>query len=152
MPIQALPNSTSRLISSSQRFLTPACVVKELIDNAIDAGATSIAIEICPNTVDFLNVRDNGRGVPREDRAVLGKRHYTSKITTLDDLTRLGGSSLGFRGEALAGLVEVSKSVVVETRTAVEDVGEKWVLGQEGYDRKYVSSNPIAEAHLGVHE
>src|SRR5271169_6760807 len=99
MSIAALPKSTTRLLTSSQALTTPVSLVKELVDNSLDARATSISITISSNTVDIIEVRDNGHGIQPDDRAVLGRRGWTSKITCLEDLEH--ASSLGFRGEAL---------------------------------------------------
>ncbi|KAL9610013.1 MAG: hypothetical protein Q9167_005255 [Letrouitia subvulpina] len=116
MPILALPKDTVRAISSSQVLTDSASVVKELIDNALDARATSISVEIAANALDLIQVKDNGCGIAPEDRQLVCRRYYTSKINDLDDLANLGGRYLGFRGEALASLAEMSENLVVCTR------------------------------------
>jgi len=122
MPIAALSDITTSAITSSLVLTDAISVVKELLDNALDSSATNITIEISANTIDTIQVRDNGTGVGVEDRQLLCKRGYTSKIRTIEDLAQLGGSSLGFRGEALASIAELSKSVAVTTRVDGETV------------------------------
>jgi DNA mismatch repair ATPase MutL len=101
MPIAALPQETTRLICSTLALTDTTSVIKELIDNALDARADSISVEISANTLDIIQVKDNGTGIDIQDRLLLCKRGHTSKIRTIEDLASLGGSSLGFRGEAL---------------------------------------------------
>jgi len=122
MPIAALSDITTSAITSSLVLTDAISVVKELLDNALDSSATNITIEISANTIDTIQVRDNGTGIGVEDRQLLCKRGYTSKIRTIEDLAQLGGSSLGFRGEALASIAELSKSVAVTTRVDGETV------------------------------
>jgi DNA topoisomerase VI subunit B len=93
-----------------------------LIDNALDARATSIAVEIYANTVDSIQVRDNGHGIPPQDRPLVARRYCTSKLTNAEDLASIGGSSLGFRGEALASAAEMSGGMTVTTRVEGEQV------------------------------
>jgi DNA mismatch repair protein MutL len=132
MPIAPLPDSTVRAIGSSL-VLNDACsVVKELIDNALDAIATSITVEISLDTLDIIQVKDNGHGISVEDRQLVCKRGCTSKIKTFEDLDKLGGSSLGFRGEALASVVELSEAVALTTRVDGEVVGTALKFGRDG--------------------
>lgn len=132
MPIAALPQSTIRAISSTS-VLTDACsVVKELIDNALDARATSIVVEVSSNSLDVIQVKDNGYGVAPDDRNLLCKRSFTSKIMTLDDLKNVGGRSLGFRGEALASAAEMSGALTVTTRIEGEMVAVTLKFGRAG--------------------
>ena len=132
MPIVLLPDSTVRALGSSL-VLNDACsVVKELIDNALDAHATIITIEISANTLDIIQVRDNGSGIGIEDRQLVCRRGCTSKIRTLGDLEQLGGSSLGFRGEALASVVALSDTCSVTTRVDGEAVGTTLKYDREG--------------------
>lgn len=123
MPIEALPESTTRALGSSLALGDAKSVVKELVDNALDARATAISIEISANTLDVIQVKDNGTGIDIQGRQLLCKRGCTSKIRSLDDLSRLGGSFLGFRGEALASIAELSHALVVTTRIDGEVVG-----------------------------
>ncbi|EXJ56816.1 hypothetical protein A1O7_07160 [Cladophialophora yegresii CBS 114405] len=123
MPIEALPEDTTRALGSSLVLNDAKSLVKELIDNALDAQATAISIEISTDTLDVIQVKDNGTGIHVQDRQLLCKRGCTSKIRTIDDLGRLGGAFLGFRGEALASIVELSQFVTVTTRVDGEIVG-----------------------------
>ncbi|KAF2674479.1 hypothetical protein BT63DRAFT_449468 [Microthyrium microscopicum] len=131
MPIQALPKYTSLLLSSGQALLDPASIVKELIDNSLDACASSITIEIASNTLTSILVRDNGRGISPDDRALIGQRYCTSKIRGFEDLERVAGTSLGFRGEAVSSLVSVAERVEVTTRIEGEAVGVVLKLGRD---------------------
>lgn len=132
MTIQALPQTTVRAIGASQVLNDPAAVVKELIDNALDARATSVAVEIHANTLDSIQVRDNGHGIPPQDRPLVARRYCTSKLINEHDLTVIGGSSLGFRGEALASAAEMSGSMTVTTRVEGEQVATTLKISQQG--------------------
>lgn len=123
MPIAALSENAARAICSSLVLNDAISVVKELIDNALDSHATNIVIEISANTLNTIQIKDNGAGIGIEDRQLLCKRGFTSKIRTLADLAQLGGTSLGFRGEALASIAELSESVTITTRVDGEAVG-----------------------------
>lgn len=141
MPIALLPDATTRAIGSSL-VLNDACsVVKELVDNALDALATSIIIEISADTLEVIQVHDNGHGIGVDDRRLVCKRGCTSKIRTMQDLEQLGGSSLGFRGEALASVAELSEAVIVTTRVEGEHVGTALKLGRDGRLLKYVNES-----------
>ncbi|KIX01630.1 uncharacterized protein Z518_09356 [Rhinocladiella mackenziei CBS 650.93] len=143
MSIQALPETTTRALGSSLVLNDAKSVVKELVDNALDARATSIGVEISANTLDVIQVKDNGTGVGIEDRQLLCKRGCTSKIRTLDDLNRLGGSSLGFRGEALASVAELSRTVTVTTRVDGEVVGTSVKYTASGMLSSSSASHPV---------
>lgn len=132
MGIVPLSESTIRVFSSSLVLHDTISVVKELLDNALDAHASNVVVEVSANTLDVIQLRDNGGGVGVEDRQLLCKRACTSKIRTIDDLERLGGSSLGFRGEALASIAELSEDVTVTTRVEGEVVGTLLKYGPAG--------------------
>lgn len=132
MPIEALPQKTIRAIGSTSVISDPYSVVKELIDNALDASATSLQIEISPNTVDIIQLKDNGHGISPKDQHYVCKRAFTSKIQTLDDLRNVGGSSLGFRGEALASAAEMCGGFAVTTRVESEVAGRSLKYGRNG--------------------
>ncbi|KAJ4343232.1 hypothetical protein N0V87_000454 [Didymella glomerata] len=104
--IAALPPTTVRQIGSHQLLTDPSSVVKELIDNALDARAKSIYVDIAANTIDSIQVKDDGHGIPNEDRALACRRYCTSKIRDFHDLKEVGGKWLGFRGEALASIAD----------------------------------------------
>lgn len=117
MSIKALPADACRLLGSTTVIATPVSLVKELVDNAIDADATAIDVIVSPNTVDKIEVRDNGHGVSPADFDALGRRGHTSKIRCFEDLKTVGGTSLGFRGEGLASANTLGY-VAITTRTA----------------------------------
>lgn len=123
MHIAPLPKEASVAISSTLVLNDAISVIKELIDNALDSRATNILVEISANTLDIIQVKDNGAGIGVEDRQLLCRRGYTSKIRTLEDLTQLGGTYLGFRGEALASVANLSESVTFTTRVDGEISG-----------------------------
>jgi DNA mismatch repair ATPase MutL len=132
MPIEALPQSTARAIGSTSTISDPGSIIKELLDNALDASASSISIEITQDTVGLIQVKDNGHGIPQEDHKVVCKRGFTSKIRTVEDLRALGGTSLGFRGEALASAAEMCGGLTVATRVEAEVVGSLLKYGRDG--------------------
>lgn len=132
MPIAPLPDSTARAIGSTSVVTDAWSVVKELLDNALDAASTSVSVEIAQNTVDIIQVKDNGHGIDAADVEFVCKRAHTSKIQTLEDLRTLGGRSLGFRGVALASVAEMSELVSVTTRTQAEPVASLLKYNRQG--------------------
>ncbi|KAL8681445.1 MAG: hypothetical protein Q9186_002451 [Xanthomendoza sp. 1 TL-2023] len=132
MSIAALPSQTVRAIGSAQALTDSASLVKELVDNALDAQSTSIAIEISANALDVIQVKDNGHGVAPIDRPLVCKRYCTSKIKDLDDLANIGGTSLGFRGEALASGVDMSGGLNITTRIVGEATAVSLKVSQNG--------------------
>ncbi|KAI1626662.1 DNA mismatch repair protein MutL [Exophiala viscosa] len=143
MAIEALPENTIRVIGSSLVLNDAKSVVKELVDNALDARATAVSIEIANNTLDVIQVKDNGTGIDIQDRQLLCKRGCTSKIRNLDDLARLGGSFLGFRGEALSSIAELSRDVVVTTRVDGEVVATSLKYVASGMLSSSSASHPV---------
>ncbi|EEQ88053.2 hypothetical protein RJZ56_003350 [Blastomyces dermatitidis] len=124
MSIAHLPPDTARAVRSTSAISDPCSLVKELIDNSLDAGATYISVEVSANTLDTIHVKDNGVGIHPNDRHLVCKRSCTSKLQTIDDLKNIGGSTLGFRGEALASAAEMCGSIAITTKVAGEMVGE----------------------------
>ena len=118
--INVLPKHIADLIAAGEVVERPSSVIKELMENAIDAGATSLTVEIKNGGVTYMRVTDNGSGILREDIRNAFVSHATSKILHEEDLHGIG--TLGFRGEALASICAVSR-VDVLTRTADDDVG-----------------------------
>lgn len=136
--IQALPPTTVRQLGSSQSLVDPSSVVKELIENALDARATAIFVDITTNSIDFIQVKDNGHGIPADDRPLVCRRYYTSKIRDFNDLKKVGGKWLGFRGEAMASMAEISGMFSVITRVEGEPVAESLKFAKDGEIASYV--------------
>lgn len=109
-----LDENTANKIAAGEVIERPASVIKELVENSIDAGATSVSVEIRNGGISFIRVIDNGSGLAMDDAEIAFERHATSKIRRADDLESI--SSMGFRGEALASIAAVS-FVQMSTRT-----------------------------------
>lgn len=124
--IQVLDKQTAELIAAGEVIERPASVIKELVENSIDAGASVITVEIRRGGITFMRVTDNGCGIAPEDVPTAFLRHATSKIVQRDDLDAI--MTLGFRGEALASVCAVSH---VELLTRIEDAqtGARYVCG-----------------------
>lgn len=132
MAISGLSAVTVSAIGSTSALHDSYSVIKELVDNALDASATSVSVEISPNALDVLQVKDNGSGIAPGDRELVCKPSDTSKIHSLQDLTSGGPLSLGFRGLALASIVEMSASVLVTTKAAGESVASSLRYDRSG--------------------
>ncbi|XP_028992841.1 PMS1 protein homolog 1 isoform X2 [Betta splendens] len=138
--MKQLPPDTVRLLTSSQVITSVVNVVKELMENSLDAGASSIDIKLENYGLDRIEVRDNGHGIKATDTPVMAMKHFTSKICNHDDLERL--ETYGFRGEALGSICAVAE-VAVTTKTEEDDISTQYVLNVIG---EIVSRKP---SHLG---
>lgn len=138
--MKQLPAATVRLLSSSQIITSVVSVVKELIENSLDAGATSIDVKLENYGFDKIEVRDNGEGIKAVDAPVMAVKYYTSKINSHEDLENL--TTYGFRGEALGSICCVAE-VLITTRTASDNFSTQYVLDGSGH---IISQKP---SHLG---
>ncbi|NXN99483.1 PMS1 protein, partial [Rhinopomastus cyanomelas] len=138
--MKQLPAETVRLLSSSQVITSVVSVVKELIENSLDAGATNIDIKLEDYGFNKIEVRDNGSGIEVADVPVMAVKHYTSKISSYEDLERV--TTYGFRGEALGSICCISE-VLITTKTAADDVSTQYALDCNGH---VTSKKP---SHLG---
>ena len=129
--IRVLHPHIANQIAAGEVVERPASVVKELVENAIDADAKSITIEIQNGGIDYIRVTDNGVGIPASDALLAFERHATSKITSQEDLTHI--ETLGFRGEALASIASVAQ-VELHSRTKDDEMGMQ--VRVEGGEKK----------------
>lgn len=139
-PVKILPEEVVRRIAAGEVIVRPASVVKELIENSLDAGADQIRVEVKAGGKNLIRVADDGTGMTRDDVRLAVARYATSKLESVDDLTRI--VSYGFRGEALAAIAAVSR-LTIETNTDENQPGTR--LEVEGGEIKEIAETVRAK-------
>ena len=123
--IVLLDDLTINKIAAGEVIERPASVVKEMVENSIDAGATKITVEIKNGGISFIRISDNGKGIAEDDMEIAFERHATSKIRVAEDITKV--TSMGFRGEALASIAAIA-NVEMVSRTKDSNIGHRIVV------------------------
>ena len=123
--IQVLDQITIDKIAAGEVIERPASIVKEMVENAIDAGATAVTVEIRDGGISYIRITDNGCGIPKDEVRLAFLRHSTSKIRSVEDLTFV--TTLGFRGEALSSIAAISQ-VELLTKQKDQDLGTRYQM------------------------
>ena len=166
MKIRRLDSELVNQIAAGEVVERPASIVKELVENALDAGATRVRVDIEQGGLGLVRVSDDGEGMSREDALLSLERHATSKITAFDDLSRL--ATFGFRGEALPSIASVSELVLITRRKEDEEATEivrgdartasrapgttvevRELFTNVPARRKFLKAGPTEAAHVG---
>ena len=132
--IVVLDELTINQIAAGEVIERPASVVKEMVENSIDAGAKNISIDVKNGGVSYIRISDDGKGISKEDLELAFERHATSKIRKADDLNEV--KSMGFRGEALASIAAIA-NVEMISKTEDSEIGNKILV--EGGDIKEIT-------------
>ena len=138
MSVNRLADCDVRLLTSGQVCTDVASIVKELIENALDAGASSVSLILEGHGLDKLTIKDDGTGIAEPDRQFILKRYHTSKLSSFSDLANI--RTYGFRGEALASLAEISQSIEITTRTKSQAVATLYRTDSKDHTLKAVKS------------
>ncbi|KAI8393440.1 histidine kinase-like ATPase [Radiomyces spectabilis] len=136
--IHALDKSTIRSLHSGQVIVDLVAIVKELVENALDARATAIDVKLVDRGLNSIQVKDNGHGIPEQDCLYMAKPHCTSKIASFQDIDCV--TSYGFRGEALSAICAVANHVQITTRTANDSIAKQYDVDTKG---SIVNAKPV---------
>ncbi|GAA5801706.1 hypothetical protein HPULCUR_007157 [Helicostylum pulchrum] len=144
MTIKVLDSVTVRSIHSGQVIVDLEAIVKELLENSLDAHSTSIEFMFVNNGLESVNIKDNGDGIEEQDRLYVAKQHYTSKIIEFQDLEKI--QTYGFRGEAINAICSVSDKMTIVTKTKHDIIAKQYDIDKEGSLSNEKVSNTLASS------